>query len=244
MSTLKALEAAAEAATKPKRARTAGRTTPRRRAKKKDVAPTPVAAPATRAQTAAGSGGRGRGGGSPPANTGTPSAGSGNFPVQRNNTLPRQAREKMTRQEKFMGNLQAEPRTALPGPVTSPKPKKSVAPYLAAGAAAGFGAFLYSSGEDKAPARPTVNTPPTAPAVSPAPRATAAPKPSPAPSPAPSPKPSAPKPKSKQASGSSSSGGRKLAGKNENMADFLGLSKDSEVRYYMETGKHRFPRKK
>jgi hypothetical protein len=37
-----------------------------------------------------------------------------------------------------------------------------------------------------------------------------------------------------------SSSKRKGAAKGESMADFLGLSKDSAVRTYMDTGKHKY----
>lgn len=189
-------------------------------------------------------GGGGKGGLPSSPRSSSPSASSGNLPVPKNSKLPRAPRSGIGqggRQEKFMGNAQRVPNESLPG--LGAKGRKSGAGKAAiAGGAVAAAALLYGS-KDKAPAPtqtvsptsvtpsasgsgPKVNLskPPTGGKSGAMGGATAA-----APTKAKTPK--AP-------SAGSSSGSKRGAAKGESMADYLGLSKDSAVRTYMDTGKH------
>lgn len=138
----------------------------------------------------------------------------------------------------------------LPGPVM-PKAdtRKPVGRYALAGAGAGVAAAALSTGETKTetptllrPKGRATSTAPggTSPTVPPK-TMQEAPKPStPKGSTSPAPK-KAPKP-SQKATGASKGQGRAMKG--AELANFLGLSADSAVRTYMETGKHKYPSKK
>lgn len=138
----------------------------------------------------------------------------------------------------------------LPSPVM-PKAdtRKPVGRYALAAAGAGVAAAALSTGETKTetqiPMRPKGRATSTAPggASAPVPSKTMqeAPKPSiPKGSSSPARK-SAPKP-SQKATGASKGQGKAMKG--AELANFLGLSADSAVRTYMETGKHKYPSKK
>lgn len=192
-------------------------------------------------------GGGGKGGLPSSPRSSSPSASSGNLPVPKNSKLPRAPRSGIGqggRQEKFMGNAQRVPNDALPG--VGAKGKKSGAGKAAiAGGAVAAAAALYGS-RDKTSSAPTQTVSPasvTPSAYSSGPKVNLSKPPTGGKSGAMggATAPSPTKAKTPKASSTgSSSGSKRGAAKGESMADYLGLSKDSAVRTYMDTGKHKY----
>lgn len=160
------------------------------------------------------------------------------------------------RREKFMGNAQVVPNERLSGPKSAPANKSNLKRNVAMGAGGilAGAAALYSSDRNKkasttkppmAAQKPLQSVVARTPTNGPAKQAPAFPVSSAA-TPARSvvkPAPATPKPSSttKPAQPKQAGGGKKMQG--EDLANFLGLSKDSAVRYYMKEGKHKYPSK-
>lgn len=190
-------------------------------------------------------GGGGKGGLPSSPRSSSPSASSGNLPVPKSASgVAKMRAGKSGKTEKFMGDAQRVPNESLPG--LGAKGRKSGAGKAAiAGGAVAAAAALYGS-RDKVSSAPTQTVSPasvTPSASSSGPKVSLSKPPTggksgamggataPAPTKAKTPK---------AASAGSSSGSKRGAAKGESMADYLGLSKDSAVRTYMDTGKHKY----
>lgn len=207
--------------------------------KQKAVTQTSAANPPA---TATGGGGKGGLPTNPRFNT--PAAGSDNLPVPRSASgVAKMRAGRAGRAEKFMGNAERAPNEALPGLGGKTKSRMSAGKAAVAGGAVAAAAALYGSRDNKTTQTvtpPSVSsgssssTTPTGPSVN-------LKKPPTGGKPDSMGGATPPTTGSKTKTPSSSSGSsRRGAGKNESMADYLGLSKDSAVRTYMETGKHKY----
>lgn len=182
----------------------------------------------------------GQGGGKPPIppmRTAPPAGSSQDrVPMRRGSTEVTPRATQQTRQEKFMGDAQVV-RDALPAP--TPRSRGRRAALVAGGTlAAGVGLSARDDGGTKGGTQTPVSTvtgmggtlPTPPPKNMPAAQSTA-------PSRA-----STPKAPAMSTGKKPSSAGRQMKGKE--LADFLELDKGSAVRFYMETGKHKYPSKK
>ena len=189
-------------------------------------------------------GGGGKGGLPSSPRSSSPSAGSGNLPVPKSASgVAKMRAGKTGKTEKFMGNAQRVPNESLPG--LGAKGRKSGAGKAAiAGGAVAAAAALYGSRDKTSAPTQTVSPASVTPSASSSgPKVNLSKPPTggksgamggaTAPAPTKAKTPKAP-------SAGSSSGSKRGAAKGESMADYLGLSKDSAVRTYMDTGKHKY----